>query len=343
MRKVRNVHERLINAPAERVGALLDRLASDDDPVWPAPAWPAMRFDRPLGVGAEGGHGPIRYTVEEYEPGVRIRFRFPPPGGGFHELAVEPLGPDRCRVRHDMVIGTTGPELLTWPLAVRWMHDAVVEEVLDNLQRAAGDTVGRPVRWTSWVRLLNRVLWERPRAVPAPPPEAGLARRALHRVDFADAWQVRLHPAMPGDPDTWAAAFARPPVAVRALLLLRQALVGLIGIRPGPARGGFPETGRTEHELLLGLDAGHLDFRLSVLTTGRAVTFTTVTAIHNRRGRLYWAVVRRLHPAVVRAMARRAHRDIALRSTPAARAGTAASGRPHAARFRLPRISSRPR
>ncbi|WP_165984497.1 DUF2867 domain-containing protein [Streptomyces sp. YIM 98790] len=326
MREVRNVHERLVNAPAGRVGALLDRLASEDDPVWPAPAWPAMRFDRPLGAGADGGHGPIRYTVAEYEPGVRVRFRFAPPRSGFHEFSVEPVGPDRCRVRHDMLIGTPGRDLLTWPVAVRWMHDAVVEEALDNLQRAAGDTVGRPARWSPWVRLLNRVLWDRPRAVPAPPPEAELAQAALDRVDFADAWQMRRHPAMPDDPDTWAGAFLRPPAAVRALLLVRQALVGLIGIRPGPVRGGFPETGRAEHELLLGTDAGHLDFRLSVLTTDTAVTFTTVTRIHNRRGRLYWAVVRRLHPAVVRAMARRAHRDIALRSTPAARAKAAAAG-----------------
>ncbi|MGV9311808.1 SRPBCC family protein [Streptomyces sp. NPDC003691] len=41
---VRNVHERRIAAAPERIGALLDRLASDDDPLWPVADWPRMRL-----------------------------------------------------------------------------------------------------------------------------------------------------------------------------------------------------------------------------------------------------------------------------------------------------------
>jgi len=45
-----------------------------------------MEFDRTLGVGARGGHGPIRYFIEEYVPGESIKFRFTGPKGfnGFH-------------------------------------------------------------------------------------------------------------------------------------------------------------------------------------------------------------------------------------------------------------------
>jgi len=76
---VRNVHERVLDVPACDLAVLLDGLASPDDALWPRHLWPAMKFDRPLQVGAVGGHGPIRYTVEAYEPGRRIRFRFTAP------------------------------------------------------------------------------------------------------------------------------------------------------------------------------------------------------------------------------------------------------------------------
>ena len=39
-------------------GRLLDGLSAADDRLWPKDRWPAMRFDRPLKVGARGGHGP---------------------------------------------------------------------------------------------------------------------------------------------------------------------------------------------------------------------------------------------------------------------------------------------
>lgn len=320
MPTARNVHQRRIAAPAADVGAVLDRLGAADDPVWPAPAWPALRLDGPLAPGADGGHGPIRYAVEEYEPGRRVRFRFRYPGGGHHEFTVEPLDDGDCRVRHTLRTDLPGALVLIWPLGLRRLHDALIEDAFDNIEYAVGRTPRRDARWSPWVRLLNRTLWQRPRAVP--PPAGRLVHDALPRVDFTDAWQLPRHPAMPADPAIWAAEVLRPPASVRALMAVRQAVVGLVGIKraPGGTGGAFPETARDEEEIVLGMDDDHLDFRLAVLTAGGAVTLTTVVTLHNRRGRLYFAVVRRLHPMVVRAMLRRAHRQLALRSTPSARA-----------------------
>jgi hypothetical protein len=89
MRKVRNVHRRAIGSP-EQLGALLDGLASDADRLWPGDRWPRMRLDGPLAVGARGGHGPVRYRVERYEPSRHVRFRFERPRGfdGIHEFQV---------------------------------------------------------------------------------------------------------------------------------------------------------------------------------------------------------------------------------------------------------------
>ena len=88
--KVKNIHERMISSPIQPVGELLDSLSAPGDRLWPYESWPPMRFDRPLGEGAKGGHGPIRYQVTRFEQGRRVRFEFTAPSGfdGFHEFEV---------------------------------------------------------------------------------------------------------------------------------------------------------------------------------------------------------------------------------------------------------------
>ncbi|MEU2788020.1 DUF2867 domain-containing protein [Streptomyces sp. NPDC007100] len=92
-------------------------------------------------------------------------------------------------------------------------------------------------------------------------------------------------------------------------------------------RGVFPELGRAGTadggEILLGRDARRLDFRASVLvespgtgerTVGHEgrVRLSTVVRTRGTGGRLYFAVVRRAHPVLARALLRRTHRRLAL-------------------------------
>ena len=77
--QILNIHERELKAPAVQVGALIDTLASAGDRLWPRHSWPHMQFDRPLGVGADGGHGPIRYRVEAMIPADMSGFVLPAP------------------------------------------------------------------------------------------------------------------------------------------------------------------------------------------------------------------------------------------------------------------------
>ncbi|GAU67252.1 hypothetical protein SSP35_04_03370 [Streptomyces sp. NBRC 110611] len=289
MRTVRDVHVRTVAAPAEAVGTLIDRLGSDRDPLFPVPVWPPMRFDRPLGVGADGGHGFVRYRVAVHEPGRRIRFAFTGMDG-WHEVTVRPLGPDRCRVEHRTEGRRTLRQRLLWHLVIRPMHCTVVEELFDNIERAAVGRVRAPVRRTPRVRLLNRLIWERPRPV-ALPAAAELAHRAFPRTDFQDAWQMELRPGLPTDPEAWAGMFRR---------------------------ASFPVVGRTDREILLGEDARHLDFRASILVADGRVTLGTVVRVHHRGGRLYFAVVRRVHPFMARLTLRRTHRRLALAAPSAA-------------------------
>jgi hypothetical protein len=114
------------------------------------------------------------------------------------------------------------------------------------------------------------------------------------------------------DPQAWTdAVFRDPPRAVVVLLHLRNALAPLAGVERGDS-SAFDTIGRSREEVLLGVDADHLDFRASVLVEpearGTTVTVSTVAAIRSPAGRLYLAVVKVVHPMVVRSMLRRAAR-----------------------------------
>lgn len=168
---VRNIHERVLHASAAEVGTLIDALTSADDRLWPHDQWPAMTFDRPLSVGALGGHGPIRYAVESYQPGRCIQFRFTRPQGflGCHRFEIEPLGSEEAKLSHIIEMQVQGTARLSWLLAIRPLHDALIEDALD---RAEVHTGGQPDRrsWSLWVRLLRRILSRKRLARRKPKP-----------------------------------------------------------------------------------------------------------------------------------------------------------------------------
>ncbi len=154
--KIINIHKRLLNASPDRVGRLIDSLASSNDLLWPIDRWPPMQFDRPLGMGAIGGHGPIRYTVESYQPGHDIRFRFTEPKGfvGTHRFEVEPTADGKTLLRHVIDMQVSGWALSTW-LVIRPLHDALLEDALDRAEIA----VGKQVPQRQWSYLVRIVRW----------------------------------------------------------------------------------------------------------------------------------------------------------------------------------------
>ncbi len=118
-----------------------------------------MRLDGPLAVGASGGHGPVRYTVEEYVPGRLVRFRFQAPRGfdGFHEFTVRPRPGGGSVLVHLLAMRARGPAPLSWPLVFRPLHDALLEDALDRAERELTGTVRAPARWSVYTRLLRRL------------------------------------------------------------------------------------------------------------------------------------------------------------------------------------------
>ena len=161
----RNVHERTLLADASRVGDLLDSLGSSQDRLWPRDCWPSMRFDRPLQVGAIGGHGPIRYVVEGYNPGCAVWFRFTRPTGfkGGHRFDLESTVTGGTRLRHMLAMDLRGAARVSWPLIFRPLHDALLEDLLDRAAVAVGEPPAGQA-WSLWVRILRAMLRRRGRS-----------------------------------------------------------------------------------------------------------------------------------------------------------------------------------
>jgi hypothetical protein len=130
--KVLNVHEREFPVPSEQVRVLIDSRSSRQDILWPRHSWPRMEFDRPLQVGAVGGHGPIRYFGERYPPSRSIRFRCTGPEGfnGHRGFEIFNIATAVCVLRHTLEMTAHGSALVSWPVVFRPIHNALIEDSL---------------------------------------------------------------------------------------------------------------------------------------------------------------------------------------------------------------------
>ena len=181
---IQNAHVREIGAPTSEVGEVLDTLGSVDDRLWATDIWVAepVVFDRPLGVGAEGGHGSIRYSVIAYEPGRRIVFRFAPGGGlaGVHGFELAPVGTERTRLTHFLDAEISGWMRPLMPILIGW-HDAMVETAFDRAEREATGSLARPTRIPRWLRIVNGIEIAIGRTFGKLPPRGDRDRRRRRR------------------------------------------------------------------------------------------------------------------------------------------------------------------
>jgi hypothetical protein len=161
--KIVNRHQREYSVGPVEIGALIDALASKDDRLWPHFRWPRMHFDTPLGIGANGGHGPIGYFVENYAPARSIVFRFQNAHlvsrgiEGVHSFFIEPFT-NGTRLVHLIDGEARGRQHLLWPLLIRPTHDALIEDSFDCAALALGLASEYPRKLSPWVRFLRALL-----------------------------------------------------------------------------------------------------------------------------------------------------------------------------------------
>ncbi len=154
--RIQNVHTREFSATPKQAGVLIDRLASSNDRLWPRALWPRMKLNKPLAVGAKGGHGPIRYQVKEYSPGSFIKFEFSRPKGfdGYHSFEILKISDEKTMLRHTIKMNARGMAIIHWSLWVRSLHDALVEDGLSTAGIALGEDA-LLLEWSPWVKLLR--------------------------------------------------------------------------------------------------------------------------------------------------------------------------------------------
>jgi hypothetical protein len=160
--KVVNVHTRTISQPKERLGELLETLATKNDRVLATDKWSPMRLDKGLTPGSKGGHGPIGYTVLEYKPGELVHFKFTRPTGfnGFHKFEITEAEKNKTAIRHTIEMDLSGAALLQWTVAIRWLHDAYIEDAFDKVENHFA-TQKKTSEWSTWVKLLRYIFSKR--------------------------------------------------------------------------------------------------------------------------------------------------------------------------------------
>jgi hypothetical protein len=121
--------------------------------------WPPMIFKKGLSEGAIGGHGPIKYSILKYIPGDTIEFKFIKPDGfnGIHKFNITELVSEKTEIKHTIEMSLSRKSILTWYFAIKWLHDALLEDCLDKVENHFLKEP-KSAKWNFWVCILRKIL-----------------------------------------------------------------------------------------------------------------------------------------------------------------------------------------
>ena len=162
--KILNINSRQLVSSLGEAGTLIDSLSSNNDRLWPRDTWPPMKFDRELKVGANGGHGPVRYEVVEYVPGRKVLFRFNAKRGpcvglkGNHGFHIESESGGNIVLKHILEGDCYGAMALRWTLVFEPLHNALIEDALDRAELVLTGKIISAAKWGIKVNLLRAVV-----------------------------------------------------------------------------------------------------------------------------------------------------------------------------------------
>jgi len=154
-----NIHKRIINQPKEKISELFRTLATENDKILNTNKWSPMKLNNGKTIGSKGGHGPIRYTVQKYIPNDYIQFEFTQPKGfnGTHYFRITELEENKTEIKHSIEMNTTGTAILTWSIAIHWLHNAFMEDAFDKVENHFL-TEKKKTEWSVWVKILRWIL-----------------------------------------------------------------------------------------------------------------------------------------------------------------------------------------
>lgn len=164
---------------------------------------------------------------------------------------------------------------------------------------------------------------------PSELPYHSLLKKEAHNCHYVDSFQGVLTNPNIEISDIGRLFFASEPRWITLLFALRNKLAKLVGLKtpgnfkdrkaqlerfscePGEQAGLFKVFSKTDHEIVLGEDDKHLNFRVSLFidphthsTRERKLTISTAVKFNNFFGRVYFIPVRPFHKLIVRIMLR---------------------------------------
>jgi len=118
-----------------------------------------MKFKGGIQVGAKGGHGTIKYSVDKYDPTEIIQFRFSKPLGfnGIHKCDIKELPGDKTEVSHVIDVNTDLDGTIKWVFAVKSLHNALIEDGLDKMENHFTEDK-KSTEWNLGVKFLRYIL-----------------------------------------------------------------------------------------------------------------------------------------------------------------------------------------
>lgn len=164
-----------------------------------------------------------------------------------------------------------------------------------------------------------------PKAHAVPVPAECMLAPLYVGAHLLDAFAIHLPAGANDDLEVLArAGFERQAWWIRALTRVRDATMATVGVKSsraigaaaaarGPVIGFFPVLSKNAHELLVGEDDRHLDFRVAFLLRngaagGQELVVVTVVHCHNWLGRAYLAVIVPFHRVIAQASLEQAAR-----------------------------------
>ncbi|WP_420572117.1 hypothetical protein [Kordia sp.] len=156
---VLNIHTRKIDVAKTTLLPLFETLSEKEDRIWPKEKWPSMRFKDGLVKGAEGGHGPVGYKVLSYDADGFVKFEFQKPKGfvGTHAFRITAIDKNTCEIQHTIDMKTQGFATVLWIFAIRWLHDALLEDAFDKVENQVTNS-SKKTPWNLWVKILRTIL-----------------------------------------------------------------------------------------------------------------------------------------------------------------------------------------
>ncbi len=111
-----------------------------------------MIFKKGLREGAIGGHGPIKYSIQKHTHGDFVEFKFIQPEGfnGIHKFEITEIEKDKTELKHTINMVLSGKGILTWYIAIKWLHNTLIEDCLDKAENHFL-TDKKQTRWNIWV------------------------------------------------------------------------------------------------------------------------------------------------------------------------------------------------